>query len=140
MHDSTKNDSMFLFSLHILYVHKFIHIHILYSIDRVDFCLYHLTRSLLLVLVIIEFVGGYQKRRGFFILLVPLQTVEDALLLDILEDKPYAPLSVVSQYLENDPKCDNDSKLKVQNLWEMYSWECLKIDKVCTHIVFLHKF
>lgn len=51
-----------------------------------------------------------------------------------------APLSIVSGYFENDPKCDNGINLKIQNLWKMCSCKCLKIDDVCTHILFLHEF
>ena len=57
-----------------------------------------------------------------------------------LEGNPYAPLSLVSEYLKDDPKCDSGNKLKVQNHVEIYYCEFLKIDKVCTHIVSLCSF
>ena len=60
----------------------------------------------------------------------PLQTIEDASLPDILEEKPYTPLSVVFEYLENDSECDSGNKIQIQNLWKMYSRECLRINKV----------
>ena len=47
-------------------------------------------------------------------MLVPLQIVVNAPSPNTLEDKPYAPLFVVSKYLENDLKCDNGNKLKVK--------------------------
>ena len=90
--------------------------------------------------MIIESVGGYRKRRGIFTSLVLLQTIKDAPLPITLENEPYAPLSVVSKYIENDLECDNGNNLITQNLWKMYSCERPKINKVCTHIVFLHKF
>ena len=83
--------------------------------------------------------GATITEEDFSLLLVPLQTVEDTPLPDTREDKLYAPLFENDEYLENDPKCDNDKKLKVHNLWEFYFCECLKIDKVCTHTIYLHK-
>ena len=56
---------------------QFIHIHSLSSIDTINFCLYHLSRLLLVVLVIIGSTRGYWKWRGIFTLLIPLQTIED---------------------------------------------------------------
>jgi hypothetical protein len=50
----------------------------------------------------------------------PLQSIEDTLLPDTLEDKPNTPLFVVSKHSKNDLKCDNGNKLKVQNLWKFY--------------------
>jgi hypothetical protein len=61
-----------------------------------------------------------------------LQTIADVPLHDNLEEKPYAPLFVVFEYLENVPKCNTveETKIKSQNPWKMYSCKCLKIDKI----------
>ena len=58
LHDSTKVMICFVFSLHSLCSNIAIHIFRLYSIEIVSFCPYHLSHFHLLVLVIIEFVGG----------------------------------------------------------------------------------
>lgn len=60
----------------------------------------------------------------------PLQTIEEDPLPDVLEETLYTLLSIVFKHIENDSECDSGTKIKIQNLWEMYSHECLKINNV----------